>query len=176
MRSEPDIREVTHKLGDVIQQPLLLDGAEMRITFSMGAAIFPDDADDGEVLFSQADRAMFHAKAQGRNQVCFFGDMSSKGIGSKELYIQNRLANAINAGQIQAWFQPIVCARHRRLRERRGAGALAGCGTRLDPAGNLHSHGGEHRPDPRAGAAGVAGQPGHAGALPRRGLDDGVSR
>jgi diguanylate cyclase (GGDEF)-like protein len=110
MHTEPDIREVTHKLGAVIQKPLLLDGVEMRITFSLGAAIYPDDADNGDVLFSQADRAMFYAKAQGRNQVCFFGDMASKGIGKKELYIQNRLANAINTGLIQAWFQPIVSA------------------------------------------------------------------
>ena len=111
MGSEADIREVTHKIGAVIEEPILLDGAEMRITFSLGAAIYPDDSDNGEVLFSQADRAMFHAKEQGRNQVCFFGDMSSKAIGRKELYIQNRLANAINAREIQAWFQPIVCAR-----------------------------------------------------------------
>ncbi|MCW8874574.1 MAG: EAL domain-containing protein [Gammaproteobacteria bacterium] len=111
MQAEADIREVTHKLCSVIEQPILLDGAEMRITFSLGAAIYPDDSDSGEVLFSQADRAMFHAKEQGRNQACFFGDMSSKGIGRKELYIQNRLASAINAGEIQAWFQPIVCAR-----------------------------------------------------------------
>jgi len=53
---------------------------------------------------------MFYAKAQGRNQVCFFQDMTSKGIGKKELYIQNRLAGAIDQGLIQAWFQPIVHA------------------------------------------------------------------
>jgi len=111
MPNELDIREVTHKISAVIQQPLLLDGVEMRMTFSLGAAIYPDDAENSEVLFSQADRAMFYAKAQGRNQSCFFGDMTTKGIGKKELYVQNRLATAINAGQIQAWFQPIVCAR-----------------------------------------------------------------
>ncbi|HWS03864.1 MAG TPA: EAL domain-containing protein [Gammaproteobacteria bacterium] len=111
MPNEQDIREVTHKISVVIQQPLLLDGVEMRMTFSLGAAIYPDDAENSEVLFSQADRAMFYAKAQGRNQSCFFGDMTTKGIGKKELYVQNRLATAINAGQIQAWFQPIVCAR-----------------------------------------------------------------
>lgn len=111
MPNERDIREVTHKIGAAIQQPLLLDGAEMRMTFSLGAAMYPDDAENSEVLFSQADRAMFYAKAQGRNQSCFFGDMTTKGIGKKELYVQNRLASAINAGRIQAWFQPIVCAR-----------------------------------------------------------------
>lgn len=111
MQNDQDVREVTSKISAVIQQPLLLDGVEMRMTFSLGAAIYPDDAENSDVLFSQADRAMFYAKAQGRNQSCFFGDMSSKGIGKKELYVQNRLATAINNRQIQAWFQPIVCAR-----------------------------------------------------------------
>jgi EAL domain-containing protein (putative c-di-GMP-specific phosphodiesterase class I) len=53
---------------------------------------------------------MFFAKSQGRNQVCFFQDMTSKGIGKKELYIQNRLAAAIDQGLVQTWFQPIVDA------------------------------------------------------------------
>ena len=111
MPSEQDIRDVTAKIGAIIQQPLLLDGVEMRVTFSLGAAIYPEDGDNGELLFSQADRAMFYAKAQGRNQVCFFGDMASKGGGKRELYIQNRLAGAVDSGSVEAWFQPIVCAR-----------------------------------------------------------------
>jgi diguanylate cyclase (GGDEF)-like protein len=110
MHDDLAIREVAKKISVVIQQPVQVDGAELRITFSLGAAIYPDDAESCEVLFSQADRAMFYAKAQGRNQVSFFGDMTSQGIGKKELYIQNRLANAIQSESIQAWFQPIIDA------------------------------------------------------------------
>lgn len=110
MQDVQAIREVANKISVVIQQPVQLDGAELRITFSLGAAIYPDDAENSEVLFSQADRAMFYAKAQGRNQVCFFGDMTTQGIGKKELYIQSRLAHAIQSKSIQAWFQPIVDA------------------------------------------------------------------
>jgi cystathionine gamma-lyase len=51
----------------LLQQPLDLDGSDIRVTFSMGAAIYPIDGDDMETLFSHADRAMFYAKAQGRN-------------------------------------------------------------------------------------------------------------
>jgi diguanylate cyclase (GGDEF)-like protein len=110
MESEAGIRQVTEKVVAALQQPLALDGSDIRVTFSMGAAIYPLDGDDMETLFSHADRAMFYAKAQGRNQVCFFQDMTSKDIGKKELYIQNRLAAAIDQGLIQTWFQPIVDA------------------------------------------------------------------
>jgi diguanylate cyclase (GGDEF)-like protein len=110
MESSADTRDVAQKLIEAVQAPLPIDEGELRITFSLGVAIFPDDGEDAETLFSQADRAMFYAKSQGRNQICFYHDMSSKGIGRKELYIQNRLAQAIKAGQIQAWYQPIIDA------------------------------------------------------------------
>jgi diguanylate cyclase (GGDEF)-like protein len=108
---EASARDVAEKIGRAMQQPLDLDGTEVRATFSMGVALYPHDQEDMETLFSNADRAMFYAKAQGRNQSVFFRDMSSKGLGRKELYIQNRLAGAIDAGQIQAWCQPIVDAK-----------------------------------------------------------------
>ena len=110
MASEPDIRLVADKVIEALQEPLNLDGSVTRVTFSMGAAVFPGDGDDAETLFSHADRAMFYAKAQGRNQVCFFKDMERQGLGKQELYIQNRLAQAIDQGRIETWFQPIVDA------------------------------------------------------------------
>ncbi|MDP2804574.1 MAG: EAL domain-containing protein, partial [Gallionellaceae bacterium] len=110
MDSEQDIRDVTLKVTEAMRVPLQVEETELAVTFSMGVAIYPDDGEDIESLFSEADRAMFFAKAQGRNQVCFFRDMTTKGIGKKELYIQNRLASAIAANQIQAWFQPVVSA------------------------------------------------------------------
>lgn len=110
MDSEQDIRDVVTKIGEEMLAPLQLEDTELVVTFSMGVALYPNDAEDIETLFSEADRAMFFAKAQGRNQTCFFCDMTTKGIGKKELYIQNRLATAINAQQIEAWFQPIIAA------------------------------------------------------------------
>lgn len=110
MQSEGSIRETIKKVREIMQSPLQVDGADLSVTFSMGVAIYPDDGEEVETLFSEADRAMFYAKSQGRNQVCFFRDMTSQGIGKKELYIQNRLANAVKSQRIQAWFQPIISA------------------------------------------------------------------
>ncbi|MDP2961120.1 MAG: EAL domain-containing protein [Sulfurimicrobium sp.] len=110
MDSEQDIRDVTMKVSEEVQIPLQLEDTDMLVTFSMGVALYPNDGEDIETLFSQADRTMFFAKAQGRNQTCFFRDMTAKGIGKKELYIQNRLATAINTQKVQAWFQPIIAA------------------------------------------------------------------
>ena len=110
-----DIRHVADKLSEASREPVRIVGHALPVTFSMGFTVFPDDGEDIDILLSQADRAMFHAKSQGRNMVQFFTDMTRKGLGKKDLYIQSRLAAAINNGAIQTWFQPLVDARTRRI-------------------------------------------------------------
>ena len=54
---------------------------ELRVTLSIGISIFPDDGDDAETLFRNADAAMFHAKEIGRNNYQFFEqDMIDRAI------------------------------------------------------------------------------------------------
>jgi diguanylate cyclase (GGDEF)-like protein len=110
-----DIRLVADKLLKVGRESVRIEGQTLPVTFSMGFAVFPDDGDDVEVLLSQADRAMFYAKSQGRNSVQFFSDMTRKGLGKKELYIQSKLSAAIDQRHIQAWFQPLVDAKTQRI-------------------------------------------------------------
>jgi diguanylate cyclase (GGDEF)-like protein/PAS domain S-box-containing protein len=54
----------------VASTPLLLDdGRSVSLTMSVGVAIFPDDGEDAPKLVAAADRAMYQAKASGRNRV-----------------------------------------------------------------------------------------------------------
>jgi diguanylate cyclase (GGDEF)-like protein len=157
MDSEQDIRDIILKVSEEMQTPLQLEDTELVMTYSMGVAIYPDDGEDIETLFSHSDRAMFYAKAQGRNQTCYFRDMTTKGIGKKELYIQNRLATAINAQQIQTWFQPVI-GQSGRCRCR-SVGALVRRRARLDQPRYLYPDGRKSGPDQRAWSPGIAGQP-----------------
>lgn len=50
---------------------------EGRLTVSIGIAAFPDDAPDWYSLINNADRALYHAKATGRNRVCLFSSIRS---------------------------------------------------------------------------------------------------
>ena len=105
-----DARDVARKIEAALKKPVPLDDTEYVVTFSMGVAFYPHDAKNPETLLAHADRAMFYAKTQGRNQTCFFGEISDKGTSRQELYIQNKLAEAVSSKRIQAWFQPIVAA------------------------------------------------------------------
>ncbi len=108
-------REVAAKLITACEKPIVIDGTDFNVTFSMGVAVYPDDANTTETLLSQADRAMFFAKDLGRNNVRFFSDVLRKDDDRRALYIQNRLAAAIKNQEIQAWFQPVVAADGHRL-------------------------------------------------------------
>jgi diguanylate cyclase (GGDEF)-like protein len=60
--------QVAEKARSVIAQ-ITLPGVDRPITASLGVAILPDDAVDPDTLIRQADRALYAAKAQGRNRV-----------------------------------------------------------------------------------------------------------
>ncbi|MEI7694949.1 MAG: GGDEF domain-containing protein [Chlorobium sp.] len=51
-----------------------------ELTVSIGIATFPDDALDWPTLISNADRALYRAKADGRNKVVMFSSMASPSI------------------------------------------------------------------------------------------------
>jgi diguanylate cyclase (GGDEF)-like protein len=111
LETQEDARLVAQKLVGVMRQTFEFDDLALNATFSMGISLFPDDGDSTDTLLAQADRAMFYAKSQGRNNFQMFSDMSLKGLGKKELYIQSRLAQAIRDGLITVCFQPLVSYR-----------------------------------------------------------------
>lgn len=111
LESVDAVRPVAGDLVDLMRQTFEIEDGAVNATFSMGIAVYPDDGKDVDELLAQADRAMFYAKSQGRNNFQMYADMASRGLGRKELYIQSRLALAIREQRIQVWFQPLVAAR-----------------------------------------------------------------
>jgi diguanylate cyclase (GGDEF)-like protein len=57
-------------------------GVDRAVTGSFGVASFPDDAPDGEMLVRMADRALYAAKAGGRNCVVASGTLLAAGTES----------------------------------------------------------------------------------------------
>jgi diguanylate cyclase (GGDEF)-like protein len=59
---------VAEKIRDAVSE-VTISGVDRLITASLGLAVYPDDAADPETLLRDADRALYTAKANGRDRV-----------------------------------------------------------------------------------------------------------
>lgn len=79
------------------------DGVGIPFTASIGAATYPDHADNAESLIMAADAALFEAKRGGRNRV-----VGGESEGSATLSMASRIKRAVEDNRIVPAFQPIV--------------------------------------------------------------------
>jgi diguanylate cyclase (GGDEF)-like protein len=80
---------------------------EIRIGASIGVAIYPTDGDSAETLVKNADSAMYHAKAKGRNNVQFYSEQLNKEA-MEMLTIETDLHKAIENNEFELYYQPKV--------------------------------------------------------------------
>ena len=63
---------VAQKILDTVTQPVYFDGHELVVQASIGIAVHPEHGEEASVLLRNADAAMYHAKASGRNNYQLF--------------------------------------------------------------------------------------------------------
>ena len=56
------ITEAGHKIAAAVNAPTAIDGDEVSVSASIGAAIFDPAVDDADSLLAKADSAMYAAK------------------------------------------------------------------------------------------------------------------
>ncbi len=92
---------ITTALGDSIE----LEGRKLTANASVGIAIYPSDATDGEKLICNADAALYRAKSEGPGSYRFFEpEMDRQLRESRE--IQHELKSAIEKGEFHLEYQP----------------------------------------------------------------------
>lgn len=93
---------------DGLHQPFALGGQQLRLTASMGSALYPQDAHDAEALLRSAQTAMRAMKQLGGNGYqCYVSTMNSQAI--ERLLLENQLAHAVSNGELVLHYQPQVC-------------------------------------------------------------------
>lgn len=69
IRAVEDALFVASKVGAALRAPYRIEGHDLQISASFGLAHFPCHGDDIDTLLMHADKAMYAAKAQGRDTV-----------------------------------------------------------------------------------------------------------
>lgn len=104
---ERQIEDISRRLLEAISPPLIIDDTQVKISASIGIALFPKDGTDATTLMKYADLAAFHAKERGRNQFQFFRpNMHSQFL--SRLNLENDLQKAIDERQFELYYQPQV--------------------------------------------------------------------
>jgi diguanylate cyclase (GGDEF)-like protein len=63
---------VASKIVEAVDQPIRIAQSEMRVSSSIGIAIYPQHGKDEKLLVINADMAMYQAKENGKNQSKMF--------------------------------------------------------------------------------------------------------
>src|SRR5690606_2858128 len=95
-----------------LRRPFQLDGRELYITASVGAALLPRDGDDTGALMQKADAARIQLKEQGGNGVAFFEpEMNARA--ERRLELESALRRALARGELELHYQPVVDVKRR---------------------------------------------------------------
>lgn len=110
---QPQIKEISDatRAADRIlkkfQKPWILEGKEYYITASMGIGIYPNDGEDQQTIFKNADTALYRAKELGRNNYQLYTESMNQKV-LQRLDIENSLRRAIEREEFVLFYQPQI--------------------------------------------------------------------
>ncbi len=110
----PDLQQASdhaallaEKIRLTINQPYRVQDGEHHFSTSIGVAVYPESADQPEVIIQQADTAMYRAKESGRNGICFFHHSMQKSA-DRRLTLEKDMRLALQDHQFALHYQPQV--------------------------------------------------------------------
>ncbi|MBI3041279.1 MAG: EAL domain-containing protein [Betaproteobacteria bacterium] len=113
--------EMLRILADRITRAIALvrfqfEGQSLRLTSSLGIAVYPDHADNAEDLIARADTAMYQAKEAGKNAWRIYrSDLDSSLQMVKRLSWNDRILHALENDLMDLQFQGVYSATDRSL-------------------------------------------------------------
>ncbi|WP_019142962.1 PAS domain S-box protein [Noviherbaspirillum massiliense] len=98
---------IAEKLLATLAEPVQVGGHEVFVGASIGISMFPQDGQTRELLFQNADTAMYRAKASGRKAYRFFEEeMSVKA--KTRMTLEHSLRRALERREFELHYQPRV--------------------------------------------------------------------
>ncbi len=105
---------VAEKILARIREPQVVAGHEVFSSASIGIALYPNAGESVETLVQSADVAMYHVKSSGKDGFRFFSDEMYTSY-SSHLALEQDLHRAVEANQLEVFFQPKVDVRDCRV-------------------------------------------------------------
>ncbi|MEZ6060503.1 MAG: EAL domain-containing protein [Planctomycetaceae bacterium] len=107
---DDSVEQSVQRLIAAIQEPFSVADNEITIGLSIGIATYAIHGEDADTLMSNADIAMYAAKAAGKNQArCFSPEMQERA--DQRHFLQAELRRVLHGGGISLVYQPKACAK-----------------------------------------------------------------
>jgi diguanylate cyclase (GGDEF)-like protein len=105
IRKPADVGAIASKIIAELDKSIVIGGAEVHTSASIGISVYPTDGADSDSLVAHADEAMYFAKQHGRNSFQFFSPGMS--VFSRErLDLERDLRRALPMKQFEVHYQP----------------------------------------------------------------------
>ncbi len=107
-------RDLARTLLERIAAPVFVDGRELFMTASLGMALCSDGHRDADLLFCDAEVALFRARAHGGNGMAVYS-AAMQGTLPDRLRRETELRHALEREQLELFYQPQFAVGDRRL-------------------------------------------------------------
>ncbi|MCX6076812.1 MAG: EAL domain-containing protein [Campylobacterales bacterium] len=105
--SATDAEHIAEKIHAVLAEPFEIDGHKLNITVSIGISFIIGVDESADDILKYADIAMYQAKKAGRDTTRFYKQKMDEWI-KRRLGLENGLRDAIENGELEIHYQPIV--------------------------------------------------------------------
>jgi diguanylate cyclase (GGDEF)-like protein len=103
--SRTDIEDLSAELIASCGRPVRLNDEDLRLTVSLGAAMYSDSADTSMALLKNADIALYRAKSQGYNKYTVYDEYFSQ-LANKRIEIERLLRKTDCQQDFELFYQP----------------------------------------------------------------------
>lgn len=102
-----DIEVIARRLIESLDDPIVVEGSEFRMSISIGISVYPNDANNEDSLLRNADTAMYFAKhTRGPSYKFYVQDMGTSP--SKRLALVSDIEFALQQKEFFLVYQPII--------------------------------------------------------------------
>ncbi len=106
-----EVEALASEIGDRIcaslREPIIVEGAELSVSASVGIALYPDHAANAAELLLKSDMAMYARKRDGKNGMQIF-DTSMLDTARERHEMEQYIEAGLKEGWFEAYLQPIV--------------------------------------------------------------------
>ena len=102
-----DSRHYAEQIRIAMNDVFVVKDTEIIVTASLGVVVYPDDGDSIEHLLKNGEAAMYQAKKEGKNTICFYTSELSSQL-EKRFALEAKLHKALDRGEFSLNYQPQI--------------------------------------------------------------------